>query len=375
MKIETLAVQAGHAVDAGAGAVTHPLVLSTTFERAADGSLPHGYMYTRHGNPNRQSLEKYLAALEGGTEAAAFASGSAATMSVLHALSANDHLIAPRDVYHGTRLLIDSLYERWGLRATYVDMTNLTEVAQAVRPNTKLIWVETPSNPLLTITDIKRVVEMAHQQGARCVCDNTWATPIFQRPFDLGADLIMHSTTKYFGGHSDVLGGCIITKRSDDFFGLIRGFQTMGGAVPSPFDCWLLLRSIPTLPYRMKAHSENAQRVAAFLSQHPQVEKVHYPGLSTHPGYEIAAAQMSQPGGMLSIQVAGGREAAAEVIAKVKLFTRATSLGGYESLIEHRVLVEGPASTTPPNLLRISIGLENAEDLVADLAQALEGNK
>jgi cystathionine gamma-synthase len=371
MRIETLAVHAGREVDAATGAVTPPIHLSTMFEREADGSYPRGYFYSRIANPNRDALEKCLAALEGGAAAAAFSSGSAATMTLFQALSPGDHVVAPTDVYHGTARLLREVLAPWGLETSFVDMTDPGRVAQTVRASTKLIWVETPSNPLLKITDIGRIAEIAHEAGALCACDNTWATPVLQRPFELGADLIVHATTKYLGGHGNVLGGALISRVEDGFFQRMRKIQTLGGAVPSPFECWLVLRGVPTLPYRMRAHSENALKIATFLNRHSSVEAVHYPGLKEHSGYEVAARQMALPGGMLSFQVKGGREKAFEAAAKVKVFTRATSLGGVESLIEHRASVEGPETRTPDNLLRLSIGLEHADDLIEDLAQAL----
>jgi cystathionine gamma-synthase len=243
-------------------------------------------------------------------------------------------------------------------------------VKKALRPKTKLAWAETPSNPLLKIVDLAAVAGIVHEAGALCVCDNTWA-PVLQRPFELGADLILHSTTKYFGGHCDVAGGIVIAKKDSEFFRCVRRIQYSGGAVPSPFDCWLILRGMRTLPWRMRAHSENGMKVAGFLAQHGQVERVHYPGLDFHPGHEIAKRQMSAFGGMLSFQVKGGREAAMSVAERTKIFIRATSLGGVESLIEHRASIEGTGTTSPENLLRLSIGLENADDLVEDLDQAL----
>jgi cystathionine gamma-synthase len=371
MKIETLAVHAGHMVDAATGAVAPPIHLSTTFERDVDGSYPRGHIYTRTSNPNRAALEQCLCALEGGATAAAFSSGAAATMSVLQALSPGEHVIAPNDLYHGTATLLREIMEPWNLAVSFVDMTDLAEVERTIRPATRLIWVESPSNPLLKIIDITQITEIAHRAGARCACDNTWATPILQRPFEFGADLVVHATTKYLGGHSDVLGGAVIAKLDDAFFQRIRKIQTAGGAVPSPFDCWLVLRGIRTLPYRMRAHSENARKVAMFLSHHPGVETVHYPGLDSHPGYALAARQMPLGGGMLSFQVRGGRDEAFKVAARVKIFTRATSLGAIESLIEHRASIEGPATRTPDNLLRLSIGLEHPDDLIDDLTQAL----
>ncbi len=371
MKIETLAVHAGHHVDAATGAIAPPIYLSTTFERQVDGSYPQGYQYIRENNPNREALEQCLCQLEGGVAAAAFSSGSAATMSVFQALQPGSHVIAPLDAYSGTTSLLREIFIPWNLSVTFVDMTDPSAVEQAVEPNTKLIWVETPSNPMLKITDIAKIADIAHQANACCVCDNTWATPMGLNPFKWGADLVVHSTTKYLSGHSDVMGGVAITKREDDFFQRIRSIQTLGGAVASPFDAWLVLRGIQTLPYRMRGHSENALKVARFLSEHPQVEAVHYPGLQHHPGYEIAQQQMQLFGGMLSFQVQGGREEAFAVVAKVNLFTRATSLGGVESLIEHRASIEGVGTKTPENLLRVSVGLEHPDDLIEDLAQAL----
>ncbi len=378
MKFETLAVHAGHGVDSGTGAVTPPIHPSSTFERDEDGSYPRGYVYARVGNPNRSALEECLTALEAGADCAAFASGSAATMAVFQALSPADHVIAPNDVYHGTSRILVDIFERWGLEATFVDMTDLAQVEEAVRPNTKLIWAETPSNPLLKVTDIKEVAGVARRVGAVCVCDNTWATPALQRPLELGADLVVHATTKYLGGHSDVTGGAVVTKEDDSLFQKIRMIQNTGGAVPSAFDCWLVLRGIRTLPYRMRGHSENAAVVAEFLRGHAGVEAVHHPGLKEHPGHEIASRQMSRFGGMVSVEVKGGKVGAMRMAAKVGLFTRATSLGGTSSLIEHRESVENwgvaedQKTGTPESLLRMSIGLENPEDLVVDLAQALE---
>jgi cystathionine gamma-synthase len=371
MHIETLAVHAGRRSDPGTGAVMTPIHLSTTFERQPDGSYTDGYVYTRSENPNRRSLEEALAQLEGGAAALAFSAGQAATTAVFQALAAGDHVIVPEDTYFGTRRAVLDILAPWGLQATVVDMTNLDAVQAAVRPNTRLIWTETPSNPLLKITDIAAVAEIAHRAGALCAVDNTWPSPLGQRPLELGADLVMHSTTKYLGGHSDLLGGALIAGVDDEFFARLRTIQTIGGAVPSPFDCWLLLRSLRTLPYRMRAHCAHAHAVAHFLADHPRVEAVHYPGLESHPGHAVARRQMKAFGGMLSIQVVGGAAEAMAVAARVKLFTRATSLGGVESLIEHRASVEGPNTATPQNLLRISVGLEHPDDLIADLAQAL----
>jgi len=315
-------------------------------------------------------LERGISALEGGATAAAFASGTGATTSIFQALSPGDHVLAHVDAYYGTSRLIREIFLRWGLQADFIDMSNIAAVKKALKPNTRLAWAETPSNPLLKIVDLSAVAELVHDAGALCVCDNTWA-PVLQRPFDLGADLILHSTTKYFGGHCDVLGGIVVATEDSDFFERIRGIQYEGGAVPSPFDCWLILRGMRTLPWRMRAHSENAMNVADFLAQHRKVARVHYPGLRLHPGHEIAARQMSMFGGMLSFEVKDGYDAAMSVAAKTKIFIRATSLGGVESLIEHRASIEGAGTTSPEGLLRLSIGLENAHDLIEDLDQAL----
>ncbi len=371
MRIETLAVHSGRGIDPATGAVTLPIHMSTTFERAADGTYPHGFVYGRSGNPTRSLLEQCVADLEGGASAAAFSSGMAAIMGVLQSLSPGDHVIAPQDLYHGTARLLKEGFARWGLNTSFVDMTDIDNIRQGINPATKLILVETPSNPLLKITDIAAVADIAHQRGVACLCDNTWASPALQRCLDLGADLVIHSTTKYLGGHGDVTGGIVVCAREDDLFREIRRMQQDGGAVPSPFDCWLTLRGIRTLPYRMRAHSENAAMIAAFLDGHPNVAEVYYPGLASHAGHEIARRQMAMFGGMLSFRVNGGAAEARRVAGSAALFTQATSLGSYESLIEHRASVEGPESRTPPDLLRVSVGLENADDLIADLEPAL----
>jgi len=379
MKIETLAVHAGHTIDPATGAVSGPIYLSTTFERDIEGTYSRGFMYTRNNNPNREALEHGVSAIEGGEAAAAFGSGTAAAMALFQALAPGDHVLAHVDAYYGTSRLLREIFLRWGLQADFIDMSNLDEVKKALRPQTKLAWAETPSNPLLKIVDLAAVAEIVRGANALCVCDNTWA-PVLQRPFDLGSDLILHSTTKYFGGHCDVAGGIVIVKKDSDFFQRIRAIQYSGGAVPSPFDCWLILRGMRTLPWRMRAHSENAMKIAEFLAQHRKVARVHYPGLRSHPGHEIARRQMSIRstnaqdklfGGMLSFEVKDGRDAAMSVAAKTKIFTRATSLGGVESLIEHRASIEGAGTTSPEGLLRLSIGLENADDLIEDLDQAL----
>jgi cystathionine gamma-synthase len=295
------------------------------------------------------------------------------THAVLQSLATGDHVLLPADSYWGTRGLATNVLARWGLAYDIIDMTDLDQVAGNLRPNTRLIWVETPSNPLLRITDIAAVAELAHGAGAALVVDNTWPSPLGQQPLALGADLVMHSTTKYLGGHSDILGGAVITRARDEFWARLTEVQVTGGATPSPFDCWLLLRSISTLPYRVRAQTAHAQAVAEFLHDRSQVAAVHYPGLPDHPGHAVAARQMALFGGMLSVQIRGGAAEAMAVAARVRLFTRATSLGGVESLIEHRASVEGPNTATPQNLLRVSVGLEHPDDLIADLAQALDG--
>ena len=370
MRLETVAVHAGRGVDAATGAVTPPIHLSSTFERAADGGIKE-YFYARHGNPNRAALEVCLAALEAGAAAAAFASGAAATMSILQALAPGDHVVAPSDAYHGTTILLRDILGPWGLAATFVDMTDLAEVERAPRANTALVWVETPSNPLLRVSDIARIAALAHAAGARCAVDNTWASPVLQRPFALGADLSLHSTTKYLGGHCDVLSGAVVTRENDALFQRIRNIQIQGGAVAPAFDCWLVMRGIRTLPYRVRGHCQNARALAAFLAHHPRVDAVHFPGLPTHPGHAVAARQMADFGGMLSFQVRGGRAEALAVAARLRIITRATSLGGPDTLIEHRASIEPPGKGTPENLLRLSVGLEHPDDLIEDLTRAL----
>ncbi|HEV2960481.1 MAG TPA: aminotransferase class I/II-fold pyridoxal phosphate-dependent enzyme [Candidatus Angelobacter sp.] len=373
MKIETRAVHAGHGIEPGTRDVTPAIHLSTTYERAEDGSFPGGHSYSRQSNPNRSALEDCLASLEQGAAAVAFSSGNAATNALFQALSPGDHVIAGEDVFYGTSLLLKDQLGLWGLKSSYVDMRDPATVERALTTSTKVIWVETPSNPLLTITDIRAVAALARKRGVLLACDNTWATPALQSPLQLGADVVMHSVTKYLSGHSDVLGGALVFREHNAFYEKIRALQHAGGAVPSPFECWLALRGIQTFPYRVRAQSENAQRVAEFLSRQEAIEAVHYPGLPSHPGNKIAAAQMSGFGGMLSIQVKGGQEQAFKLAAAVRLFTRATSLGGPHSLIEHRASVEGATTRSPANLLRLSIGLEHHDDLIADLEQALKG--
>jgi cystathionine gamma-synthase len=373
MRFETLAVHAGHAPDALTGAVTPPIHLSTTFERGADGGFPGGFVYIRDANPNRRMLEEALTTLEGGAAAATFSSGMAATHAILQALSPGDRVLTPDDAYYGTPKLLREVFGRWGLIHVPVDPTDLAGVRRALETPARLVWIETPSNPLLRITNIAALAELAHRAGALVACDNTWASPALTRPLALGADLVMHSTTKYLGGHSDVQGGAVVARADDDFFARVRLAQVLAGGVPSPFDCWLVLRGARSLSCRMRAHCEHAAAVARFLAAHPRVSVVHYPGLPSHPGHPVAAGQMSAFGGMLSFEVAGGRAGALGVAARLKVITRATSLGGTESLIEHRASVEGAHTRAPEGLLRMSVGLEHPEDIIADLDQALSG--
>ncbi len=368
--LETTAIHAGRAIDPATGAIAPPLYLTSTFERAADGSYPQGYVYGRLDHPNRRSLETCLAALEGGAGAAVFTSGAAAMMAALQAIGPG-RIVAPLDLYRGTAQLMEQVLQPWGLEIAWVDATDLAQVAAALTPGTKAIWVETPSNPLLKLSDIRAIAHLAHEAGSLCICDNTWATPVLQRPLALGADWVVHSTTKYLGGHSDVTGGAVITRQVDRAFEQVQQVQRLGGSGLSPFDCWLTLRSVATLPVRMAAHCANGRRVAAWLRSHPAIEAVHYPGLPDHPQAALARSQMTDFGGMVSVQVRGDRAEALAVVAALQLFTRGTSLGGVESLIEHRASIEGPGTTTPENLLRLSIGLEHADDLLCDLAQAL----
>lgn len=371
MKTETIAIHAGNHTDATTGAVVQPIIMSTTFERTEDGSFREGYIYSRAANPNRTSLENVLAQLEGGIEAAAFSSGNAAGMAVFQSLKPGTHIIAPDDMYHGLRNQLKQLFAGI-LEFDFIDIDNTEVLLAHIKPNTGLIWIETPSNPLLKITDIKKIVAVAKQHQLKVVCDNTFATPICQQPLALGADMVMHSTTKYFGGHSDLMGGALITAQNNDWWQKIRDVQTMGGAIPSPADCYYLVRSIKTLPYRVRGHVQNAQLLAEFLNNHPKVESVLYPGLPSHPNHHVAKEQMSGFGGVLSFCIKYGPEEANRVINKLQLFTKATSLGGVESLIEHRATMEGPDTKTPFNLLRISAGLEHIDDLIADLEQALQ---
>jgi cystathionine gamma-synthase len=371
LRLESLAVHAGAEPDAATGAVATPLHLSTTFQHGPAGERVAGFEYVREGNPNQERLETALAALEGGAGALAFASGMAAITALLESLPPATHFIYPRDCYTGLRVLAAEFLPQRGLSASAVDTADLNAVSATFTPNTRCIWLETPSNPQLHICDIAALAKLAHEHGAMVACDNTFATPLLQQPLALGADVVMHSTTKYFGGHSDALGGALVFARRDELFDAVAHRRHITGGVLSPFNAWLTLRGMRSLPARMAWHCRNARAVAEFLAGHARVEAVHWPGLSSHPNHAVAARQMRDFGGMLSVRIRGGRDAALAFAGKVKLFTNATSLGGCESLIEHRASVEGANPVSPDNLLRLSVGLEHADDLVADLAQAL----
>ena len=370
MKTETIAIHSGNIIKSATGDVTPAISLSTTFLRNEEGGYTGGHMYSRVSNPNRSALENVLSALDKGADACAFSSGNTAGMAIFQALTPGNHIIAPDDMYWGFKKQLQSIFKDT-LEIDFIDLTNATEIERYIKPNTVMIWVETPSNPLLKITDLSAVSAICKKHGLMMACDSTFASPCLQNPIELGADVVMHSTTKYIGGHSDVLGGALITARKDAFWEKIKNIQQTGGAVSAPFDCFLLLRSIKTLPYRMRGHCANGMALARHLENHPQIEAVYYPGLPSHPQHEIAKKQMSDFGGMLSVLVKGGADEARKVVNKVKIFAQATSLGGVESLIEHRASIEGPDTKTPANLIRISAGLEHIDDLIADLDQAL----
>lgn len=371
MHPHTLAVHAGAEPDAATGAMAPPLHMATTFLHGPSGERVAGYEYQREGNPTQDRLEDALARLEGGEAALAFASGMAATSALLESLPEGARVLIPNDCYTGLRVLAHEFLPARGIEALAVDMADLDAVRAALRKPTTLVWLETPSNPRLQVSDIAAICALAHAGGARVACDNTFATPLLQRPLALGADVVMHSTTKYFGGHSDVLGGALVFARRDDEHARVSHRRHVTGGVLSPFSAWLTLRGCRSLAARMALHCANAQRVADFLVGHPAVQRVNFPGLASHPGHAIAARQMSGFGAMLSMELAG-REAALAVAGRLRLFQNATSLGGCESLVEHRASVEGPEPVSPQGLLRLSVGLEHADDLVADLRQALD---
>ncbi|MEU4710029.1 cystathionine gamma-synthase [Nocardia salmonicida] len=372
----TRAVHAGYEPDPQTGAVNVPIYASSTFAQDGVGGMRGGYEYARTGNPTRTALEANLAALESGSYGRAFASGMAATDCALRAmLRPGDHIVIPDDAYGGTFRLIDKVFSQWGIEHSPAHIADVDAVRAAIRPNTKLVWIETPTNPLLSIGDIPALADIAHEADAKLVVDNTFATPYLQQPLLLGADVVLHSTTKYIGGHSDVIGGALITNSAEldkDFAFLQNG----AGAVPGPFDAFLTMRGIKTLAVRMEKHCDNAEVIAEFLTNHPAISQVIYPGLPTHPGYEIAQKQMRRSGGMISVRLAGGREAALKFCSRTEIFTLAESLGGVESLIEHpgamtHASTEGSALEVPADLVRLSVGIEDISDLLADVEQAL----
>jgi cystathionine gamma-synthase len=374
---ETRAIHAGQRPDPRTGSVIVPIYATSTFAQDGVGGVREGgYEYSRTANPTRTALEEALASLEGGRHALAFASGMAASDIALRAMTRpGDHVILGGDAYGGTFRLLDKVLKLWGVEYTTVDLANVDAARAAVRPNTKVIWTETPTNPLLGIADIVALSRVAAGAGARLVVDNTFATPYLQSPLGLGADVVLHSTTKYIGGHSDVVGGALITSDDElhEQFGFLRNAV---GAVPGPFDAWLTLRGAKTLALRMERHSDNAERIVEALLGHPKITKVYYPGLPDHPGHEIAAKQMRRFGGMVSISVAGGEQAALDVAARTKLFILGESLGGVESLIEHPGRMTHASTTGSPlqvsgDVLRLSVGIEDGTDLVQDLLQAL----
>lgn len=371
----TRAIHAGQEPEPTTGAVIVPIYQTSTFAQEAVGQHK-GYEYARTGNPTRTALETALAALDGGTDALAFASGLAAETTLMLLLSAGDHVICGDDVYGGTYRLFDKVFKRLGLTFDYVDTSDAAQVAAAMRPDTKMIWLETPTNPLLKLADIRAISEIAAAKGILTVVDNTFASPFFQRPLELGADIALYSTTKYMGGHSDVVGGAVVLK-SPELAERLRFLQNAAGGVPGPFDSWLVLRGLKTLAVRMRAHEANALAVAQMLEEHPAVERVIYPGLRSHPQHELATRQMCGFGGMISIIVRGGEPAAREMVARTKLFTLAESLGGVESLIElpaamTHASVAGSSLEVPGGLVRLSVGIEDIEDLLADLRAALD---
>jgi len=375
MRFETKAIHTGLDIGNPSKAVIPPISPSTIFEIDAEGRNDNDLHYTRLGNPNRLQFEKLIATLEDGKAAAAFSSGIAAANAVLQALHPGDHIIIPDDVYAGNRKMVTDIMLPWGLKADFISMTDLNRIEEYIKPETRLIWIETPSNPMMRISDIKGIAGLAkmHSDSHKIytLVDNTWPTPVNQLPIQLGADLVLHSTSKYFGGHSDILGGAIVAAEEDPFFDKIQLIQKMGGAVPSPQDCWMLSRSTRTLAYRMRGHNDHAAQVAEFLQDHKKIADVYFPGLESHEGHEIAKRQMSAYGGMISFLIKGDAGDAIRMVGRSRLIKRATSLGGVESTWEHRLSSEGEGSSTPDTLIRISVGLEHIDDILEDLELAL----
>jgi cystathionine gamma-synthase len=373
----TKAIHAGYRPDPVTGAVNAPIYASSTFAQDGVGGLRGGFEYARTGNPTRSALESSLAAVEGGDYGRAFSSGMAATDCALRAmLRPGDHVVIPNDAYGGTFRLIDKVFTQWGIEYTPAVQADLDAVREAITPKTRLIWVETPTNPILTVADIAGIAQLASDSGIKVLVDNTFASPALQQPLSLGADVVLHSTTKYIGGHSDVVGGALVT--SDEELDAAFAFlQNGAGGVPSPFDAYLTMRGLKTLPLRMQRHSENGAQVAEFLQQHPAVDSVLYPGLPSHPNHDVAARQMSGFGGMVSVRLKGGRDAAHQLCARTEIFILAESLGGVESLIEHpgamtHASTAGSQLEVPDDLVRLSVGIEDIADLIGDLEQALQ---
>ena len=371
-QVQTIAVHGGENTNENISDVIQPIHLSTTFERKKDGSL-HEYSYTRSGNPNRLTVENKIAAIEGAAIAVAFSSGLAAINAIFeNVLVAGDHVIMPDDCYHGTRSLLDKFFKRRNISFDQTDMTEIYNIEKLIKKETKLIWIETPSNPQLKIADINAIVSLAKAHKIITACDSTFATQLLQKPLELGVDFVMHSYTKFFSGHSDILGGIVCTNHQNEISNSIRDYQITAGAVPSPFDCWLLNRSLATFPLRFATQCSTAFAIAMLLEKHPSIEKVFYPGLPSHKNYDIALQQMTNGfGSIISIQIKGGRTEALNFASKLNIFKHATSLGGVESLVEHRRSVEGDHPISPDNLIRISIGIEHLDDLKNDLLQAL----
>ncbi len=372
---DTLAIHAGQPPDPTTGAVMTPIYQTSTYVQT-DLGKHKGFEYSRTDNPTRTALQSCIAALEGGEYGLAFASGMAATDTLLRLVGPGQHVLVGDDVYGGTYRLFDKILRHYGLEFSYVNMANLSTVADAMRPETRLVWLETPTNPLLKLADIAAISELAHRQAAQVVVDNTFATPYLQQPLKLGADFVVHSTTKYMGGHSDVVGGAIVTS-DRAAYDQLKFLQNAIGAVPGPMDCWLVLRGLKTLPLRMERHCANARRIAAFLAGHPAVDKVYYPGLESDPGHALATRQMRDFGGMISFIVKGGLAAARRVVTRTEIFALAESLGGVESLIEQpasmtHASVADSALAVDPGLIRLSVGIEHIDDLLADLEAAMK---
>ena len=373
-KFETIAIKSTENKFNDSAPVSTPIYLSSTYKRNSDGSYTNDFVYSRSNNPNRAILEESIAILENGKQAFAFSSGMAAISAVFQSLKAGDHILLPDDIYFAVKKLMEEVFKRWNLSYDLVDMTNISVIEKAIKPNTALIWMETPSNPQLKLSDIESIAEIAHKNNALCAVDNTWLTPVFQNPLELGADIVVHSTTKYFGGHSDVIGGCVVVN-DENISEKIKNIQILYGAVPAPFDCWLIARGIQTLHLRVKKQSKNAFKLAKFLENHPKIEKVNYPGLESHPQHLLAKKQQKKGfGAMLSVLIKGSESETNAIASKLAYFTLATSLGGVESLVEHRKSLEGVDSPTPSNLLRISVGIEHIDDLIADWEKALSMN-